>query len=105
MLSCANNLDTAAFRLSDAAHAARAIINNCVQGHDPSYGGIVGVSDVPSFYVSVAGHDDNALQGNSSTIDDTWLGGNITLLDAGLSENTTLLDTEPGGNTTLLDTE
>ena len=94
MLSCANDQDTAAFRLSDVAHAARAIINHCIAGRDPSYGGIVGVSDVPSFYVSVAGPAWMDLQGNSTIIDGTELGGNITLLDAQLGGNTMLLDTE-----------
>lgn len=92
MLSCANDQDTAAFRLSDVAHAARAIMNHCIVGRDPSYGGIVGVSDVPTFYVSVAGPA--FLEGNSTIIDGTELEGNITLLDAQLGGNTTLLDTE-----------
>ncbi|KAK0508067.1 hypothetical protein JMJ35_009151 [Cladonia borealis] len=106
MVSCANDRDTSAFRLSDVAHAARAIINQCVVGRDLSYGGIVGVSDVPSFYVSVAGNAENRPQGNSTTINDTWLGGNnTTLFDTELGGITTLPDTELGGNTTLLDTE
>ena len=81
MLSCANDQDAASFRLSEVAHQARAIIKQCVEGHDTSYGGIVGVSDVPSFYVSVAGAVMNPLQGSSTAIDDTELGGNTTLLD------------------------
>ena len=106
MVSCANDRDTSAFRLSDVAHKARAIITQCVDGRDISYGGIVGVSDVPSFYVSVAGHAENPPQGNSTTIDDTWLGGNnATLFDTELGGITMLPDTEPGANATLLDTE
>ena len=106
MVSCANDRDTSAFRLSDVAHKARAIITQCVDGRDISYGGIVGVSDVPSFYVSVAGHAENTPQENSTTIDDTWLGGdNTTLFDTELGGITTLSDMELGGNTTLRDTE
>ena len=105
MVSCANDRDTSAFRLADVALKARAIITQCVNGRDLSYGGIVGVSDVPSFYVSVAGHAENP-QGNSTTIDDTWLGGsNTTLFDTELGEITTLPDTTFRVNTTLLDTE
>ena len=81
MLSCVNDQDTAAFRLSEVAHKARAIISHCVDNHDISYGGVFGVSDVPSFYVSVAGNARNPLQGNSTTIDDTEPGGNTILLD------------------------
>ena len=80
MLSCVNDQDTAAFRFSDVAHAAKAIMNHCVEGHDYSYGGIVGVSDVPTFYVSVAGPAMD-LQGNSTIIDGTELGGNTMLID------------------------
>ena len=81
MLSCANDQDAASFRLSEVAHQATAIIELCVQGHDTSYGGIVGVSDVPSFFVSVAGPAMNTLQGNSTVIDDTEPGGSTMLLD------------------------
>ena len=105
MVSCANDRDTSAFRLADVALKARAIITECVNGRVLSYGGIVGVGDVPSFYVSVAGNAES-LQGNSTTIDDAWLGGNnTTLFDMELGGITTLPDTELGGNTTLPDTE
>ena len=89
MLSCANDRDTASLKLSDVARQARAIIDYCVEGRDASYGGIFGVSDVPTFYVSVGGpvsdgasiDSINLLQGESTTIHGTELGGNTTFLD------------------------
>ncbi len=77
MLSCENDRDTASFKLADVARQVRAIINYCIEGHDTTYGGIVGVSDVPTFYVSIAG----PIQGESTTVHDTEPGGSTTFLD------------------------
>ena len=93
MLSSQNDYETALFRLADVAHQARAIINICVEGHDISYGGIVGIGAVPSFYVSVAG---------SASSWDLASSGTINPL---LGNSTTIQDTEPGGKTTFSDTE
>lgn len=93
MLSCQNDMDTAELRLADVAHQARAIISRCVEGYDISYGGIVGISDVPSFYVSVAGPAAS------------WDAASIGTINPLQGKSTTLHDTEAGGNTTFLDTE
>lgn len=90
MLSSSSDLDTAVFRFADIAIRARAIMNFCVEGQDVSYGGIVGISDVPSFYVSIGGPADS---------------GNIDTLGSLEEYSTTIYDTELGDNTTAPETE
>ena len=85
-----SNMDTAEFRLADVASRARTIIDACVTGQPVSYGGIVGISNVPSFYVSLAGPAE---------------AGSINTLDS-LEENSNIIyETELGGNNTVSETE
>lgn len=90
MVSSSSNEDTAVFRLADVASRARTIINVCVNGQPVPYGGIFGVGDVPSFYVSVGGPADI---------------GNLDTLDSLDEYSTMFYDTELGGDTTISETE
>lgn len=89
MVSSAN-MDTAEFRLADVASHARTIIDVCINGQPVTYGGIVGISDVPSFYVSVAGPAND---------------GSIDILDSLEEYSTRIYDTELGGKNTVSETE
>ena len=90
MLSSSSNLDTAVFRLADVASRARTIMNVCVDGQNVAYGGIVGISDVPSFYVSIGGPSES---------------GNIDTLDSLEEYSTAIYETELEGSTTVSETE
>ena len=90
ILVSSSNMDTAEFRLADVASRARKIIDACVTGRPVSYGGIVGIADLPSFYVSIAGPGD---AGNIDTLDSLEEYGSITY------------ETEFGGKNTVSETE
>ena len=90
MVSSSSNVETAIFRLADVASRARTIINVCVNGQPHPYGGIVGVSDVPSFYVSVGGPAE---------------AGNLDTLGTLEEYSTMFYGTELGGNTAVSETD
>ena len=48
-------MDSPELRLADVARKARKINDACIKGQPVSYGGIVGITDLPSFYVSISG--------------------------------------------------
>ena len=85
-----SNMDTAEFRLADVAKRARTIIDACVTGQPVSYGGIVGISDVPSFYVSLGGPVE---------------AGDINTLDSLEEYSSIIFETELGGKNTVSETE
>ena len=85
-----SNMDTAEFRLADVAKRARTIIDACVTGQPVSYGGIVGISDVPSFYVSLGGPVE---------------AGDINILDSLEEYSSITYETESGGKNTVSETE
>ena len=98
MLSCENDLDSSVFRLSDVARQANKIMEACVLDGETPYGGVVGVSDVTSFYVSIGkplpvGHTAGIVITASTE------GDNSTALNVGASGRSSMvLGIGAGGN-------